>query len=446
MAFASTAPVALGKIHEDSHVTVNSKLDNFKVPPTETSETGGQWITVQPLTNNASSQLQLVLPASDEYYTDLENSYIILEYKVTKQNGDNLGDEPKVYIAENGGHSFFERETYALNTQDVDHNSCYAQTAYFRTLIDESSLAKAGRLTGEGWVNDGTEGKNFADLSPAQKEKRHNAIKNGKTVSVYMRPFSALDRQPRALPPGISIRLTFSKAQPKTYIIGPDDTDAKVEITKFLWMVRRVVVNPSIVRAQSARLVEGNTYKFPLRKHRTRVHTIPKDVMSHRIVIDQDDIVPNRILLGMVTHEAFVGTYKLSPFKYSPHNLTGIELTVDGVSVGGRLEMDFPGKNYAHAYAHTLAALGQLTTKKGNGITYGEFGTNKTVFAWCTATDLPNKDRDQYFHLRRKGCTAVVFQFSTVTPEPISVLVCDEREDLLELDLENRVKTVTGVV
>jgi hypothetical protein len=446
MAFASTAPVALGKIHEDSHVTVNSKLDTFKVPPTETSETGGQWITIEPLTNNTASQLQLMLPASDEFYTDLENSYIHINYKVTKANGTPLGDDPKVYVAENGGHSFFDRETYALNTQDVDHNSCYAQTAYLRTLVDETGVAKEGRLSGEGWMCDGSEGKNFEDLTDAQREARHNAIKGGKVVSVYMRPFSALDRQPRALPPGVSLRLTFSQAEPKTYLIGPDDTDAKLTITKFEWKVRRMCINPAIVRAQSARLVEGNTCKFPLRKHRTRVHTIPKDVMSHRIVIDQDDVVPNRILLAMVPHDAYVGSYKLSPFKYSHNKLSSIELTVDGVSVGGRIETDFPNKNYAHAYAHTLAALGQLTAKKGNGISYEEFGNNKTVFAWCTATDLPNKDRDQYFHLRRKGCTAVVLQFATKVENPISVLVCDEREDLLELDLENRVKTVTGVV
>jgi hypothetical protein len=225
-----------------------------------------------------------------------------------------------------------------------------------------------------------------------------------------------------------------------------DTDDVLLTITKFEWMVRRIAVNPSITRALNARLIEGNTYKFPLKKHRTRVYTIPSGVKTHRLVIDQDDIIPNRVLAAIMDHKSFVGGYQYSPFKFSPNKVTAIELTVDGVTVGRRMETDFENKNYAHAYAHTLTSLGLLNSNRGNGITSEEFGTNKTVFAWSTATDLPNKDRDNYFHLRRKACLGLIVQFKGSLTQPLSVLVTDKREDLLEIDLENRVKTVTGVL
>jgi hypothetical protein len=183
-----------------------------------------------------------------------------------------------------------------------------------------------------------------------------------------------------------------------------------------------------------------------LKKYRTRIFTVPNNVATHRIVLDQDDVIPNRVIVALLDHRAFVGEFGRSPYKYKCENLTGIELTVDGVTVGKKLEVDFPNKNYAQAYAHTLASLGRLNSKKGYGISYEDFGNDKTVFAWCTATDLPNKDTENYFHLRRKACVALVLHFTRAIQHPVTVLATDEREDLLEIDLENRVKTVTGVV
>jgi hypothetical protein len=337
--------------------------------------------------------------------------------------------------------------TCSINSQDVDHNAAYAQTAFIRTLIDETEAAKQGRLTGEGWLNDKIVGFDEDQADAATKTQRRQTVAGGKINSYYMRPFMSLDRQTRALPPGVSIKLTFNRSNPALCLMSSkEDEGAKVEITKFEWMVRRVAVNPAIVRAQNARLIEGVTYKFPMKKHRTRVHNIPARVKSHRLVIDQDDNIPNRVVVSMLEHEAFVGNYKKSPYKFNHQGLTSIDLTVDGVSVGKRIETDFTDKKYAHAYAHTLASLGHLNSKNSNGITYDDFGNNKIVFVWSTATDLPNKDRDQYFHLRRKACTALLLTFKEPLPSPLSVQITDEREDLLEIDLENRVKTVAGVV
>jgi hypothetical protein len=148
----------------------------------------------------------------------------------------------------------------------------------------------------------------------------------------------------------------------------------------------------------------------------------------------------------MLDHEGFVGTFKKSPYAFNHFELSNIEMSIDGVPVGKSIETDFSSGNYAHAYAHTLASLGHLNSTQSNGISYDDYVDNRTVFAWCTASDLPNKDKDNYFHLRRKGCTAVVLRFKTPLATPLSVLITDEREDLLEIDLEQRIKSVTGVV
>lgn len=451
MAFASPVPVELSKIHQNSGVTVNSKFDLFKVPPTETTEANGQWIVAEPSHESPSSEITVAVPASDSHYTDLENSYFLIDVKLTRRNGDNLpgadNEHSRVYPVSFFAHALFERFTLKCNSTDVDHNSAYSQTAYTRALIDETTDTKTGRLTAEGWIEDGATGKNYADAEADSIALRKALFADGRVRSYMMSPFSSLDRQERVLPPGVTLKAVFNRSNAQSCLMSSaNDENVVVKIVKFRWMVRRINASPSVTRALNSIVVEGNSYLFPIRKHRTRSHTVPQGVRSHRVVVDADGYVPNRLLVSLLTHTAFVGRFSLSPFKFSDYGLESIELTVDGVSVGQRLEFDFPGGRYATAYASNVASLGKLRSSKSNGISYDDFGDGKTVFVFNTATDLPNEDCHSYCHLRRKACTALILNFRAATAEPLSVQIADEREDLLEIDLENRVHTTTGVV
>ena len=452
MAFASPVPVALGKIHEHSHNTVSADLDLFKVNPTQTSKTGGTWIPVQPVTESASStQLQFVLPGSDEFFTDLGNSLLVVEATVTKKDGSALpgaaSPNLKVWPVSNFPHAIFERMTCTINSVDVEHNAAYAQTAYIVNLMEQPEHVKKGRLTGEGWLEDEATGVDAADVPAAVASARKKLIADSRKQSFFIRPFTALNSQMRSLPPGVSIKLLFTRSNAAQCLMSTDDDpDVKVNILKAEWFVRRNSVNPTILRAHNARLLEGHTYKLPLEKFRTRVHTVPQGVRTHRIVLDQDDVIPTKVYLSMLTHKAHVGDFKLNPYKYTHHNLTSIELSIDGVPVGKRIDTDFENKAYAHAYGHTIASQGMLTSGASSGITYDDFGKNKCVFAWSTATDLPTKDDGTYFHLRRNACTAVVLTFKDALTEPLAVQITDSREDLVELDLEHRVRSVVGVI
>jgi hypothetical protein len=183
---------------------------------------------------------------------------------------------------------------------------------------------------------------------------------------------------------------------------------------------------------------------YPILKDRTRTYTIPSGVSEHRVTLGQGDTLPVRLLTALLPHSASVGNYKLSPYKFAPCNLSLIELTVDSHSIAPRIRMDFDSGVYAHAYAHNLASLGLLRRDQGNGITYKDFGVNKTVFAWTLATDLPNEDSGQYFHLRRTGTVAMTLHFKTPTTAATTLLVCGRREALWGVNLEKRVTSTEG--
>ena len=450
MAYASPAPVALGKIHRDSGPSVSAQLDLFNVPPTETSFLGGdRWVTVQPTTDTrTSSQLQLLLTASDELYTDLNSSYGVIECKVVKADGTALPDDVDnfdVYPVSNLSSALFDWITTQINGVDADHCADYGVTSYLRGLLDETEASKKGRLSGEGWVEDGATARDEADAPADDKKKRKQLIAGSRVMSLLTRFNLALDRQERLVPPGVELRLSMHRGPSAMCLMSPDaNADYKVVITKLEWHVRRVSVNPAISRAHVARLVEGNEYSIQVNKHRTRAFTIPAGVSSHRVVVDPGDALPTRLVVALQPHDAHVGAYRLSPYKFAPNGLSSIEVAVDGVSVGPRLDVDFTAKRYAHAYAHTITSLGHARSRHSNGVSYSSFGDNQTVFVWSLATDLPNKDTGSYFHLKRKAALSVTLGFATPPQQPLTLLAFDVREDLFRLDLERRLTSTSG--
>lgn len=157
-----------------------------------------------------------------------------------------------------------------------------------RRLVDETSDMKKSRLTRECWLEHGATGKS-----------------------------------------------TSERSLPALYLMSNQKhKDAVVKTTKIEWMVCRVVLSPAISRVLNAVIVDGTIYKFPLCKHRTRSHTVSAGVQPHWIVFDINDIVPNQTLADLLTHEAHIGNFKLSPYKLEDYGLQSIELTVDGVPVG----------------------------------------------------------------------------------------------------------------
>jgi hypothetical protein len=450
MAYASPAPIALSKIHEDSGPTVSAHLELFRMLPTETSCIGGEsWVSVRPSTDTTTSaQLELQLNASDERYTDLRESYAIVDCKVVKADGSSLDADPDnfdVYPVTNLPHALFESLTVKVGDNDVEHNAAYSTTSYLRSLLDESESTKRGRLTAEGWINDDALARDEADAPDEDKLVRKLRIAGSRKMSFMMRFDFALARQELFLPPGVGVQLRLHRSQPSVCLMSSNaDNGCKVIITGLEWKVRRVGVNPAIGRAHLGRLVEGNKCNIRVDKHRTRAFTVPQGVTEHRVVISQGDALPTRLAIALQPHAAFVGSYKRSPFKFTPHDLSSIEVTVDGVPVGPRLETDFANKRYARAYAHTLVSLGRLHSRYDNGIDYEAFGDNKTVFVWSLATDLPNKDSHLYFHLRRKATLAVALRFKTPPTTPLTLLALDQNEDLIRVDLERNVRSQTG--
>ena len=76
-------------VHRQSCEGVKSELDLFGVPPTQTSIEDAQWVEHQPMASlESGGPIEFLLPGSGDTYLDLASSYLHVQAKVTKGNGN----------------------------------------------------------------------------------------------------------------------------------------------------------------------------------------------------------------------------------------------------------------------------------------------------------------------------------------------------------------------
>lgn len=449
MATAPMAPANMAKIHPESGDTVRESLDLFKVPSTETSEFKGQNIIVNPIRTPPGEIIEHIVPPSDEHYTDLANSYYVVKFKVTKADGSDLAaaNALNVWLCDNFVHSLFRSASVELTNGAIEFIGDYSYNSYIVRLMKAGIESKQGRLTASGWFQDGALGMDAGESDNDAALARKGIIAKSKTVSMVFVPDMATFREKRLFPPGVAFKTVFNRNSDKYCLMSTsEDSGAKVEMISMTFHVRRIVVNPAIQRTHNRLLLKGDSEKFPLRKYRSRKRVVNEGLRSTTIILDQNSELPTMLAVAMVKHSASNGEYKESPFKLGHFNVASIELTIDGIPVGRRIETDFPGGIYASAYAHTLSSLGLLTSVKDSGVTYKKYGAGQTFFVWCTASDLPDPEEEHYFHLKQRGCIAITLSFSEPLPAPISVVFTDKREELLEIDFDQSLRMTGGVV
>ena len=442
------------KIAADSLPTVNGRYDYFKTPPTETTAIKRSYISVQPASIADSGNLiQLVVPADEGKATNLNASYAIIKGKFVKKS--DRADLPagtaaamRVVAEDNLAHTLWDRCTVNANGQEIFHTSNYSQLAYMHTALSKSAEAKKTNLAVEGWLPSTKDpAKDYGEIGAARLTARKADIASGKEIILVFRPHTLLSDSSRHLPPGTNLKFLFHKADPKSFCLSSEaDCDVDFKVTTFEYFICRVELNPAVVAAWNSQLLSGASYILPVERHRVRSHTIGVGVTEQRITLQEQDTLPLMLCVGFIPQKAVVGDFTLSQFKYSPNNISSVELTVDGITVGKRLNCDFANGNAAHAYIHTLSSLGYLGDKPGNGITYSDFLSNRTLFAWTLIDDNDEDDYADCFHLKQKGSLEIVVRFHAATTEALSAQVLDRREDLVYQNLEGSTHSVESIV
>lgn len=425
-------------IHVGSCECTKSELELFSLPPTLTSLEKSQYVEYLPLgALSDNGPLEFFVSGRSEEYIDMSKLLLYTEQKITKANGDDLEDNEKVGPINNTLHSQFSQVDLSLNGELVtSSNNTYPYVAYIQTLLSYGEEAKKSQLQASLWYVD--EAGKFDHTDPAQADvnngfkRRAQYTAKSKVFDMIGRPHLDLCHQSRYLPNGIDLKFRFNRAK-KDFLLMSDAGTQICKITRALLLVRKVKLNPAVLNAH-AKTFDTTTAKYPIRRTEVKTFTVlagSRNVKRDNIFLGQ---LPRRVVVGMVSNEAYVGASKKNPFKLDHNKLNSISLEANGQMFPAQpLEPNFTGtsNNYIRSYLTIFSDTGKLFDDCGNDITREAY---KKGFALWVFDMTPDQEEGHHMNLVKEGNLRLDMTFSEALTDTTTVLVYGEFDNVIEID------------
>ena len=114
----------------------------------------------------------------------------------------------------------------------------------------------------------------------------------------------------------------------------------------------------------------------------------------------------------------------------------------DGVPVAKRFEPNFADKVYARSFMSLFVTSGKANADESNGINYRNYIEGRTLFGF----DLTGDFCDDGAHLLSSGSMSIGLTFSAATTVTISAFVYQQKEELLQIDMNSDMIMTGGLM
>ena len=162
--------------------------------------------------------------------------------------------------------------------------------------------------------------------------------------------------------------------------------------------------------------------RYPVNTTEIKKFPLAAGLLNTELVLQQHGKLPSKIILACVSTRAFEGAYNENPFNYQHFNINFLQLRVNGAAVpsdGFRPDFTSDPPLVMREYQQLFANTGALRVDRGNLITYDNFLSGCTIFAFDFTPDLCN---GAHLHLFDSGQVTAEIGWAVPLPMPITVL------------------------
>lgn len=408
---------------------INSSLDLFQQPTIDNSvelSEEVETLTVSGALNDSS--LEFVLTADTNTYIDLGRSYLFLQLKVTKADGQDITESVKLVPL--FPHAIFSQVLLYLNGVQISENSShYGYRAFITALLSYPKSVKDEQLT----VLSHWGGKTLSSASESE-------------VDAYTPLFLDLAHQCKLILSGVEIKIHFTRQNDKFSIIrtkSGDQENYRIHIMKASLFVAKVIPSSSILLSHAKQLSTGNVTYF-YEKTWVKAFNLSKGI--HEITLPNifQGPLPVVIIIGLVKGANFHGDYEQNPFQFNHYNLSSIHLTVNSKQIPTKsIEVDFERKLCARAY-HSLfeTALNNSYDSYGLGISldsyikeYPLYGFNVQPVLACASNECLMPPQT--------GNVNVCVAFKKELPDTVTMIVLGEFQSSFQIDAARNIYAVS---
>jgi hypothetical protein len=430
-------------VHEQSCECAKSELDLFSVPPTQTSIESGNWVEYHPLSSvTDGSPIEFEVTGNGEDYLDFANSYLHVKAKITKAaDGSNLDADAAVGPTNLFLHSLFSQVDIALNgTQITSSTNTDPYRAMIETLLSYGHDAKETQLTSAMFYKD--EAGNMDSVAfGADDEKNSGLVKRrdftsrSKEVDMMGRLHADIFFQERYMLNEVNAKIKLIKSKDAFCLMH--NGAFKVQLTSATLYIRKVRLLSSVFLAH-AKALETSNAKYPIHRVVCKSFQVPRgffDVTHEKLFSGQ---LPSRLVIGLVSNEAYNGTKSKNPFNFQNYKLNEINVYLDGQQQQAirPLKPNYTSGHYISSYLSLFSGTGKINRDDGNFVNRDEYANGYTLYAFDLSPDLAE---DDHFNLAREGSLRVDLKFEDALPEAVTVVCYAEFENVIEIDRNRNV-------
>lgn len=420
-------------IHEDSGETVDSGLDVFSIPPTQTSiETGGYTEYFPVAVLNQSSNIEFnILNKNGLEYLDLSNTHLSVRAKIVKADGDPMLPTAACAPVNNWFHSLFSQVDVHMNgTLVTPSENTYPYKAFIQTLLTYNGEAKRSQLSASMFHKD-TAHKMDAITGNSGMLTRLNRASSSQEVDMFGRLHCDILNTNRYIINGVDVKLRLVKSKDSFNLFTEDEETYKVVLTHVSLFVRKCTLNPSVMLSHGRILNRGETAKYPLKNVSVRPYSIPAGSLTST----QDNLflsqLPNRLIVGLVDSDAFNGSFKKNPFNFKHYDLNFISLYINGSQFPRTpIQPNYKKNRFARPFHSMFSQLGLGNKNEGNDLDISEFHGGNTLYVFDLTPSILDGNQ---IELVKSGTVRLEMKFDKALSEAVHVLVWAESDSMLEI-------------
>jgi len=426
-------------VHDRSSESLDTGLDLFSVPPTQTAIESGCFVEYHPLSVLApGAPVEFNVSGATADYLDLSNTYLHVRAKVVNQDGSALAAAAQVAPVNNWLHSLFQQVDIFLNGNLITGSqNTYPYRAYLETLLNFGSDAQETHLTSQLFYRDTPD--QFGSVDPAVNEgfaRRQQKAALSNEVDMMGRLHADICHQSRYILNGVDVKIRLHPSKDTFNLMTLPADRFKTQLTHVSLFVRKARPNPAVAMTIEKTL-ERDTCKYPLKRVSLKTFAIPQghfNCIQDNLFLEQ---TPTRMFLALVDTRAFNGRFQDNPFQFQTYDLNNLSLYLDGKQIPAKpLRPDYRSGQHVRAYHQLNLSLGCANKDVGNLISYDSFSKGYTVYGFDLTPSL--LDGLQY-ELIKSGALRIEMQFANALQQPVHVLVYGEFDSLLEIDRSRQI-------
>ena len=418
---------------------IRSELDLFDQQSYDLSIVSTQVNTYHPSgpLSNATAPIEFNIAGSDTGYIDLAKTKLYMRCKVTQASGAAVAAGVKLAPINNICHSAFSQCAVYLNeTLLTSTTQMYAFRAYLERLLSTGLEFNSTQALLAGYFkeqdpedNDETGSDSFG--------KRYTMAAKSNVFEVVGRPHSDIFTSCSYLPPGVNMRVVFTRAS-DPFVLHCDSATAgyKFVIEECKLQVTRYKIQPQVSMSHIKMWEQGKIANFPLTKVDIKsygVSTGTREMVNENLITGE---LPSRILVALVRTDDLIGNMTTNPFRFSSLGLKKIGMYINSDQNDGReIEVNFTATNLRikEAVHNLYRSLGIENRDCSIDFTADDFQSHRAIYAF---------DVDpvgEGIAPPRFGNIKIDLQFDGATTEAITVLVYTENPTTLHIDKHKRV-------